>query len=192
MGVVWAKLFNQDIRTYLPFVTTGIVCWGFVSALPNEGCSTYTGNEGVIKQLRIPLTTLNCIVVWRNVIILLNNLVIVILVIVFFPVPVTWATLLFIPGVLIVSVNGLWATMVLGMVSLRYRDIPPLVSNMVQVLLFVTPIFWNPGQIGEKSRLVQWNYVYHITNIIRAPLLGTHRISIAISSPLVAPLWVAS
>jgi ABC-type polysaccharide/polyol phosphate export permease len=59
------------------------------------------------------------------------------------------------------------------MVSARYRDIPPLIANVLQVLLFVTPIFWSPSQLGEQGRLfVIFNYVYHLVDVLRSPLLG--------------------
>src|SRR5262249_8162132 len=106
MGVVWSKLFGQDIAVYLPFVTTGIVSWSFVSGLINGGCTVYTGGENVIKQLRVPMSLLNFILVWRNVILLLHNLVIVVFVVAIFPVRVTWATALVIPGIIIVAANG--------------------------------------------------------------------------------------
>src|SRR5262249_8742288 len=148
MGLVYAELFHREIKTYLPFLTTGMVCWGLVSGITNEGCSTYASAENLIRQLKFPLVTLNCIVIWRNIIVLAHNMIIVIVILIFFPVPITLALLLFIPGVLIIAVNGLWATMVLGMVSVRFRDIPPLVSSLVTAVLFITPIFWPPDQLG--------------------------------------------
>jgi ABC-type polysaccharide/polyol phosphate export permease len=172
MGFVYAELFHREIATYLPFLTTGMVCWGMVSGITNDGCSTYVGAESLIKQLKFPLVTLNCIVVWRNIIVLAHNMIIVVVMLIFFPVPVNWALLLFIPGVLIIAVNGLWATLVLGMVSVRFRDIPPLVSSLVTAVLFITPIFWPPDQLGASSRIITYNYFYHLTNLIRAPLLG--------------------
>jgi len=80
---------------------------------------------------------------------------------------------LIIPGVLIVAVNGAWIVMLLGMVSARFRDIPPLIGNLVQVMLFITPIFWEPSQLGAKARyFVTPNYLYHLVDILRSPLLG--------------------
>jgi ABC-type polysaccharide/polyol phosphate export permease len=81
--------------------------------------------------------------------------------------------LLFIPGLLIVAVNGAWMAMLLGMISARFRDIPPLIGNLVQVMLFITPIFWSPSQLGGKGQyFVDLNYLYHLVDILRSPLLG--------------------
>jgi len=43
----------------------------------------------------------------------------------------------------------------------------------VQVMLFITPIFWEPSQLGAKARyVVTPNYLYHLVDILRSPLLG--------------------
>ena len=76
-------------------------------------------------------------------------------------------------GILIVAVNGAWMTMLFGMIGTRFRDIPPLVGNLIQILVFITPIFWAPSQLGAKARyFVDPNYLYHLVDILRSPLLG--------------------
>jgi|SRR5579862_3862669 len=172
MGLVWAPLFRMQTHDYLPFITTGMICWTFVATIITEGCLTYTQAEGLIKQLNFPLSVLNWMMVWRNVIVLFHNLVIAVIVLVVLAIPPTWAMLLFFPGILIVAINGIWISMLLGMISARFRDVPQLVANLVQVMMFVTPVFWFSGQLGARAALVNYNVLYHIINVVRAPLLG--------------------
>ncbi|HEX5865723.1 MAG TPA: ABC transporter permease, partial [Casimicrobiaceae bacterium] len=74
---------------------------------------------------------------------------------------------------LIVSVNGAWMTVLIGMASTRFRDIPPLIGNLMQILMFVTPVFWFPSQLGESAqRMINMNFMYHIIEVMRAPMLG--------------------
>src|ERR1700730_859523 len=42
ISIVWAPLFNADLRTYLPYLTAGMVSWSFVSSTIIEGCSSFT------------------------------------------------------------------------------------------------------------------------------------------------------
>jgi hypothetical protein len=37
------------------------------------------------------------------------------------------------PGIAIVAVNGAWMTVLFGMLSARFRDIPPFVGNLMQI-----------------------------------------------------------
>jgi ABC-type polysaccharide/polyol phosphate export permease len=173
ISFVWAPLFKADLKTYLPYVTAGMVSWSFVAAIISEGCGTFTAAEGLIKQLNFPYSTFAFMTVWRNMLVLFHHLAIMLVVYIAIPESLSLNILLFIPGLLIVAVNGAWMAMLLGMISARFRDIPPLIGNLVQVMLFITPIFWSPGQLGGKGQyFVDLNYLYHLVDILRSPLLG--------------------
>jgi len=195
ISFVWAPLFGADVRTYLPYVTAGMVSWSFVSALITEGCTTFTAAEGIIKQLNFPYSTFAFMVVWRNTIVLLHHLLVLLFVYIALPERLSFNILLFIPGLIIVAVNGAWMVMLLGMVSARFRDIPPLIGNLMQVMLFVTPIFWSPSQLGAKARyLVDPNYLYHLIDILRSPLLGDRPALLSYAITIVGAIlgWAAT
>jgi lipopolysaccharide transport system permease protein len=40
------------------------------------------------------------------------------------------------------------------MLCLRFRDVQPLVGNVVQVAMFVTPILWPPDSLEGSNRLI--------------------------------------
>jgi ABC-type polysaccharide/polyol phosphate export permease len=63
--------------------------------------------------------------------------------------------------------------MLLGMVCARFRDLQPLIGSILQVALFVTPIFFSPDQLGS-SLAVMLNPLFHMTDIVRASLLGKY------------------
>jgi len=47
------------------------------------------------------------------------------------------------------------------------------VSSLVQVAFFITPIFWEIGQAqGWRSLFVTFNPLFHYVDILRSPLLG--------------------
>jgi ABC-type polysaccharide/polyol phosphate export permease len=149
-----------------------MISWTFVASVINEGCGTYTGAEALVKQLNFSLSILNWMLISRNVIILGHNLIIAVVVILALRLPITWIYLLIIPGIVLVAINGVWMSMLLGMVSARFRDVPQLVGNLLQVMMFVTPVFWFSSQLGNRSAIVDFNLLYHIINVVRAPLLG--------------------
>lgn len=170
---VWAPIFKVDLKNYLPYLTTGLIAWSFVSTIITEGCTTFTANEGLIKQLNFPFSTFAFVIIWRNTIVLFHHLVIMAIIYIWLPDHLSFKMLLFIPGLLILCANASWIVILLGLVSSRFRDIPPLVGNLVQVLLFITPIFWMTNQLGARTAyFVYPNYVYHLVALIRFPLLG--------------------
>jgi ABC-type polysaccharide/polyol phosphate export permease len=174
MSVVMARLFNADLKQFLPYFTAGMVTWTMVSQLFNEGSSVFITAESLIKSLRFPLSALVFALVLRNIIIFGHNLVIYIAVMVFMGVPVTWSTALLVPGLALLAANGTWVAVVLGIFGARFRDVPPVVTAVLQIVVFVTPIFWNPDQIKGKLGFVltDLNVFYHFVVLVRNPLLG--------------------
>src|SRR5271166_4726826 len=51
LGVVWSQLWNLNIKEYLPYLTSGLICWLLFSAFVTEGCTVFIANESLIKQL---------------------------------------------------------------------------------------------------------------------------------------------
>jgi len=173
LGLVWSNLWNKDPKTYLPYLTSGMLCWVFIVGICTEGCGGFVGYEKLIKQLRISYTLLSCAVVWRNAIVFFHNAIIYVLVCIYAGVSVTWSTLLFIPGFALLCLNAAWIITVLGTVCARYRDLQQLVTNLLQISLFLTPIFWSPSQLtGRTAIIAQFNPLYHLVAIVREPLLG--------------------
>jgi len=173
MVFIWAPLFKTDVSSYLPFLSAGLVTWAYTTAIITEGCNAFTAGSGIITQLNFPYTILNYTVVWRNIIVFFHNVIIVIIVVIALRVRISWETLMLFPGILIVGINGAWITILLGMVGTRFRDVPPLVGNLIQILMFVTPVFWLPGQLGAGHKIITLNYMYHLIEVMRAPMLGT-------------------
>src|SRR5215475_3249165 len=172
MGEIYARIFNMDITRYIPFLTVGLVIWNFVSTVIIEGCQTFLSARNVITQVRMPLSVHAWRTVCRNVIVLAHNMVIVPLVLIIFGVPVGWGVLSIVPALAILIINGIWVTILLGMISARYRDVPPIVTSFVQVIFFVTPIFWPPEALGIWTQALPLNPLFAAVDVIRAPLLG--------------------
>jgi ABC-type polysaccharide/polyol phosphate export permease len=109
----------------------------------------------------------------RNFIILGHNLVIVPIVLIFQGVPIGPEALLILPAFLLLAVDGTALGMLLGMISARFRDVPPIVANFVQVLFFVTPIFWSPDALGPYKTVAELNPLFAAIDVVRAPLMGS-------------------
>jgi ABC-2 type transporter len=110
--------------------------------------------------------------VYRNLIVLAHNAVIIPFGLILFRVPVTWHVIEIFPALLVLCINGLWISLLLGTISARFRDVPPIVANAVQVVFFITPIFWLVDAVGEWKRLLVLSPVFAAIDVVRAPLLG--------------------
>jgi ABC-type polysaccharide/polyol phosphate export permease len=175
IGTVGASLWNQDVVEYLPYLTAGMVVWLMISACVNEACTVFVANANLYRTGRFDFSLLIYALVWRNLIVFLHQLVVyTLIVVVLAPHILSAATLLVVPGLLLLLINGVWVTLLLGMLCLRFRDVQQLMGNVMQIAMLITPIFWPVEQLKGAMRLafVHCNPLYHCIEVVRAPLLG--------------------
>jgi len=172
LGLVYGGIFKIDTKQYLPFLTIGLLIWGFITGAISEGCQTFIEAEWLIRQVDLPLSMFPLRVVWRNLILFMHNAAIYVVVVFVFDVQVSWVLLLAIPGLVVLLANALWCATLFGMLSARFRDLPQIVSSLLQMAFFVTPIIWTSEQAGSRRFLVEGNPFYHFIQLIREPLLG--------------------
>jgi len=172
MGPLYGRLLGQDVSSYLPLLAVGIVVWQLLAALINDGCNVFISAEQFIKQMKMPFFMHVMRMVARNAIVFAHNFVVVIIVFLFFPVQTQWWSVLALLGVLAALLNGIWIGALLGLLSARFRDIPQIVSSVVQIAFFLTPVMWTKNMLGRKQWVAELNPFFHYLDVIRAPLLG--------------------
>ena len=179
LGLLYSILFQIPLADFLPHVTVGLIMWGFISGCIKEGAEVFIANEGLIKQLPSALSVHVYRLVWRQFLFLCHNLVIWVVLMVVFPRPLGWELLLSVLGLAVLMVNGVWVSMLFGILATRFRDIAPLLDSMVQLLFYMTPIVWTTQtlyeqgeQIADRARIAEINPLYHYLEIVRAPMLG--------------------
>lgn len=172
MGPLYASIFNLDLKTYLPYLAFGIILWGFISTTTIESCNTFISSAGVIRQTRLPLTSFVLRTIWRNLIVLAFNGVLMIGVLLYAGFPSVSRIAEAGAGLAILTAAMIGGGLVTAIFCTRYRDMQQVIGSLLQVLMFLTPIFWRADQLPQRSLLVDWNPAYYFLEIVRAPLLG--------------------
>ena len=172
LSILYGALLKVEIAEYAPFVALGFIVWTMISALIIDGCAAFTSAESMIKQVDLPLSVHVYRVVWRNLLIFFHNFAIFVVVAVIFSIRPGWAGLLIVPGLVLLCLNGLWMGLLFGLISARFRDVPPIMDSIVRIAFFVTPIIWMPELLPDRAVLLDLNPFYHFLELVRAPLLG--------------------
>lgn len=180
MGPLYGALLGQDVSTYLQHVAISFILWTFISSSITESGTAFVGAEGFIKQIALPLSVHIFRLLSKNALMLAHNAIIIILVLIFLP-PAHWGSVWMLPfGLLLVLGNLFWVALLLAVLSARFRDIPQIIASVVQVAFFLSPIIWKADMLGPQNRFVaDYNPLYHLIEVVRAPLLGApiHAIS---------------
>lgn len=173
LAFLFGALFNQPWAETVAYISAGIMIWTFITTCLNEGCFAILAASNIIRNVNVPLSVHVWRVVLRNILIMLHSLPVVVLFLILAKTPLTPIMLLAIPGFLILCV-WLWAAVfALGVMAARFRDIPQLVTYILQFAMFVTPIFWHAAQMGGKrAHIIALNPLAHLLGIVRDPLLS--------------------
>lgn len=173
LGILFSKLNHIQIASFLPFLCLGYLGWSFISTVINESCTIFILSAATIKQTKIPFSAYVLQTLWRNILIFLHNILVYVVLALYLGLWPGWLLLVSLLGLLLVCVNVVWIGMMLGLLSARFRDVPLIVSSMLQLVFFVTPILWRPDQLGDGSEAYfLLNPFYLFLTVFRAPLLG--------------------
>jgi len=174
LAFVFSNIFGTSLGSYAPYILSGMITWDFVVATVVGGALAFVQADAYIKQTRHPLA----IYTLRNV---LSGLIVfsaagsalIIWVLVMFPQNLSWswlAALTIFP--ILVVITWPWATLMAYM-GTRFRDLPHALGLVLQAMWFVSPIYFEESVFrrGDLHLFLDYNPIYHLLEIVRAPLL---------------------
>ena len=174
LAIVFGRMFHTDITTYAPYILSGIIVWEFLVANVTGGALSFVQADAYIKQYRHPLaiytlrTMLSSLMVLMLASVALYGWTAVVL-----PQHIGWdwlATLTVFPVLALIA----WplATL-LAYAGTRFRDLPHAMGLVMQALWFVSPVYFQADMFrrGGLQALIDYNPIYHVLQIVRAPLI---------------------
>ncbi len=172
LGLIFSTLFQQDIAATLPYIAVGLIFWGLLTSCITEGSVAFISRDGYIRNVPMPVSIHIYQMLARNVIIWGFNMAIYFALAIYFRMIPNGNTLYFLISGPLLLINIAWMALFVGILSTRYRDIPQVIASLIQVVFFVTPIFWSEKTMPTRPAFVTANPLYHLIEIVREPLLG--------------------
>lgn len=173
MGFLYGVLFGMDRSTYLPYFATGMIAWTFISMIINESTKILLESKHYMENMQISCVVYVFRLIFRNVIIFGHNLLVYISILALFHLEVGSTIFLLIPGLLILSLNGIFYGTVIAFISTRFPDVGSIISSILQVFFFITPIMWMPSALPiQFNMILTLNPFVYFVDLLRKPLLG--------------------
>lgn len=175
IGVIYSNLLGQELRTFLPFLTIGLILWGYLTSSIVEGGNAFVNSEGYIKQIGLPIY----IYVFRYfvsiTVTMLMNIPAFFLVAFIYSTKFRLGTLWALCGLSMLTVVGFLMIAIFSHLNARFRDTGHMASLGLQVMFFVTPVIWPPDIIRSRGLnwIVEFNPFFHLIEIVRRPLLNS-------------------
>lgn len=171
--LIFAHPLGAHWSDFAPFVAIGLVLWQFVQTGLNESSLLFVSAGESIRSAPMPLSVHAFRLVCRNLIVLAHNGLFIALILILFRVVPTASVWSVAPALALAAFSLFWAGLLLGLLGARYRDVSQIVSNALQLLFFLTPIFWMPDVVGPRLQgVAEANPLFAFIDIIRAPLIG--------------------
>lgn len=173
IGVVYAFLFRQPVREYLPFLAVNMVVWTLISGIVNDATLAFVQASVYLRQEAMPKTVFILRILVRNLIAFAHNLIIIPIVFAVFLIVPSPTLLMAIPGLALMMVAAFLSAMIIGILSTRFRDLPQIIQNLLQIAFFTTPIMWRVDQMGDAAwYIVGFNPFAVFLRIVAEPMHG--------------------
>ena len=168
-------------RPAMLFYLSGIVPWTYFSGVVNKTSRTFVANSAVLTKVYFPRLIMPVSTTLSTLFSFLVQLVLLVIIIAVYAVffGFDWspsANLLFLPLViLIMSLLGLGAGILVSAMTTKYRDLGFLVGFGVQLLMFASPVIIPMQLVADKPTLamiLDLNPMTPVIHAVRAMFFG--------------------
>jgi ABC-type polysaccharide/polyol phosphate export permease len=174
IGTLWSTILRQDPTVFFRYVTVGMIVWGLIASFVTEGTGIIIAGQATALSMRYPYIAFALAHVWRALLLFAHHFVLYVVVMVGTLHTPGWAALIAVPALVLIAANGVWMSLLVAMMSLRRRDLIPAIASGMQIMMFVTPVFWPKDLLGQNlAWATELNPFYHMVQLVRDPLLGT-------------------
>ncbi|WP_394692834.1 ABC transporter permease [Hyphobacterium sp.] len=168
-GAITDSLNSEYFGVYL---LLGFFGWQFMSLSVNSGTQVFVNSELWIRSDPIELPAFVFQSVARNMFELFMTGLVAVAVTFYLGFGDTIYSVMVFPAIIVYLLNAFWVSLLLGVICTRFRDLTHLISAIMRVMFFLTPIFWFPDQMPEEAMaILYWNPFSHFIWILRTPVL---------------------
>lgn len=173
IALVYGVLFNQQTKDYLPYVAINFVVWTLIAGILTESSSVFVQAESFMRQAALPKTVFVLRLLIRSFVNFAHNAVLIPLVLLYSGVMPTWTWVLAPIGLVLIAVAGFFTILLFGVLCTRFRDLPQIIQNLVQIAFFVTPVMWPSAIVKNRMPIiVDYNPFAAFLNVVAEPMRG--------------------
>ena len=146
-----------ETEPYALFMFCGILPWTWFSSSLNESANVLIGHGNLIKKVLFPAEILPIVTVLANMVHFFFGLPILLGFLIYYWRPITLGEIVWFP--VVVAVQALFTigmSLILSALTVHFRDIKDLLSNLLTFWFFATPIIYPMSQaVGEGPGLAK-------------------------------------
>lgn len=173
LGFLYSHLWKTSLHEFLFYYASGLLTWTLIVTIVTESSNIFLDSKGYLLQMHLPFSVFIMRLLTRNFIVFLHNSIAIIPILIYYHTVLNWHTLLVFPILILIFLPAFVFSMLIAVIGLRYRDIGQLITSLMNVAFFLTPIMWLPKNLpGKYNFIIAYNPFAQFVDLIRAPLMG--------------------
>jgi ABC-type polysaccharide/polyol phosphate export permease len=157
LAVVFSKVMRLPIPNFAVFLISVLIPWTFFSQSLLYAADSIVGNSDLIKKVRVPKVVFPIAALTSNMINFLLSMIPLALIVLAMGIPL-YATWLFLPiPLLALTLLTLGASFFFAALNVFYRDVSHILTILLQLWFYVTPIIYPIEIFGKYQWLFKLN-----------------------------------
>ncbi len=193
---IFLFLFQRGggVANFPTYAAVGLAVYTYVSETITHSLGLFSGVSNFIKGTRLPLTVYVMRQTMQGVIRASYTVAGALAIMLFTEIYPAWPWLWSLLGLGVILLTVPATTIVFAMIGTYFPDSRYILSNIMRIGMFVTPVFWVPETRGGIRLFYDYNPFTHFIEIVREPImLGAPPLrSLAISLAICVGLWVVA
>jgi ABC-type polysaccharide/polyol phosphate export permease len=164
--LVFKVFMNNGIKNYTVFLFSGLLPWMWFSTSLTDGVGSIIGGANLITKVLFPPQVISTVPVLVNMMNFIFSLPLLFIFMFFLKMPIGLPLLAVIPVILVQLILTQGLVLIVSSVNVYFRDLQQIVSNLLLLGFFVTPIVYSLKQVPEKYLFIF--YINPMTTVVRS------------------------
>lgn len=171
LGYVFAGIQQEDYFSFFVYYATGYTFWILIFSFVTSAGNTFLGINGLPHMTRDAFSNHIYLQFTAQMMRFAHILVPLLFILLFFRDRISVNVPLLLCGFLMLLVFGFWVSILLGCLSLRFQDLVPAVTSIMQVMFFVTPVIFKTSRLPGAEKISLFNPFYHLLIVVRGNII---------------------
>lgn len=175
VGYYFARLQGMSPLHFIPHLGIGYLLFRLLMTIIMDSANVLPANASFILDGHSRLTDFVFRVVAKGLFYFATALPVLLVALALSPDIQLFGIATFLPALILLTVNALWMGILISLLGARFPDMHELMASLFIFGFILTPILWtaSAAPVGTiHGTFMRINPLYHLIEIVRAPLLG--------------------
>lgn len=171
-AIVFSVIFKTNLNDFVVFLFSGLIAWNLFNMMLTQGATVFLHYENLLKKVYLPriifpvATSLSILI--DSVLSSLAFLIICI----YMGSQLSIDLLFILLGFILLYIFSFGIMLALASMTVMYRDIPHIITVLLQAFFFLTPILYDKSMLsGKLAELMVYNPLIYFIDLFRLPVI---------------------